>query len=324
MPQNTRTPGKGLAWASIAVAVVAVSLQVSAATHSVLWGALAGFGLLAMAAWLLQTVRHQGDARVTNLKPEAPSMLAMLEIVSLPEKWRAAAWETMGPLGGQSGPGMTVDLRAAEDWLTIERHRRTASRKPAFTARVPLHAVRTVTAGPTFYGVRGSSLRFELASGERLVFGLGASPESAERAAAIFRAAAEQATWDGSRPGEGIEITSKAPALRTPPLRAVGMWLLFLVPIIPAFLGARDGTLSAAAAFSGFMLALVLRLFRPLWMGKVLAAAMALCGLGFAADALRLAQPWRMVAAVCCALLALYIEALRRRPSKSWRLPETG
>ncbi|HEX3426192.1 MAG TPA: hypothetical protein VHT30_08665 [Acidimicrobiales bacterium] len=188
--------------------------------------------------------------------------------------------------------------------------------KVPFLAHVPLTSIRQITVGRPFMGLIGSSLTFDLASGEELRFDVQLASDSAQRVVGAVRDAMRSASWEAASPRvAGIEVTSRRPPIRTPPVRAVLVTLAFWPPWMAAMLGIRNGPFAAAALTGGLFVALVLGLFRPRLMAVILACAMGIGGAAFAIDAVRLGQPVRLLGTASCGLIALCM-VLFGRPRK--------
>lgn len=300
-------------WSVVGLGAISVSVRVGVAAHSLGWGLAAGIPLLGAIAWASSGAGSRKDPSLPSVDPAAPSVPALLYFGSLPERWRGAARESLGPVGGQSSPGMPVTLRASEGWLVVERRRRDPGERGYFSARAPLQAIDTVGAGPSMRTAPGSQLMVALDDGTELVLGLDAGEAEAGRVAGILSGLARQSRASEPRAGGGLEVSSSPTPVRESPSRAALMMVLFLPPYLTAMIWANSGAYAAWATMSGFVLAVLLMLFRLRWMSRALTLAMTIEAAGFAIDAGRLDRPERLIGSACCLGLAAVLLSLSRR-----------
>jgi hypothetical protein len=231
---------------------------------------------------------------------------AVLDLSCLPGDWPALARESVRALGGNNA-GMSVVLTAADGYLGVERRTLALTGNRLFTARVPLPSIRRIRVRRSRRTLNGSSLTFDLVSGDELRVDMRVGSDSAERVADLFRDAARTtpavSTWDRG----GIEVTSLRPAQRTSPARAGLAMLMFLPPWGIAMAGLSNGPFAAATLSAGVVMAVALMIFRPWWMTSVLIGAMVLGGAAFALDATRQGQPFRLAGTACCLLTATWM-----------------
>ncbi|MGH2719133.1 MAG: hypothetical protein ACRDJU_11190, partial [Actinomycetota bacterium] len=300
-------------WSVAGLGVISVAVRVGVATHSFGWGLLAGVPLLGAIAWASSGAGSQKDRLLPSIDPAAPSVPALLYLGSLPEQWRGAARESLGPVAGQSSPGMPVTLRASEGWLVVERRRRDPGERGYFSARAPLRAIDTVGAGPSMRTAAGSRLLVALDDGTELVLGLDAGEAEAGRLAGIFSGLVRQsrrAADPGA--GGGLEISSSPVPIRESPSRGALMMVLFLPPYLIAMVWAASGAYAAWATMSGFVAAVLLMVYRPRWMSRLLSLAMMAEAAAFAVDAGRLDRPDRLIGSACCLGLGAALLSLAR------------
>jgi len=306
-------PSRWMVWSVVGIGAISVSVRVGVATHSLGWGLVAGIPLLGAIFWASSGAGAQKGLQLPSVDPAAPSVPALLYLGSLPEQWRGPARESLGPVGGQSAPGIPVTLRASDGWLVIERRRKDPGERGYFSARAPLGAVDAVGAGPSLRTAPGSRLMVSLDDGTELVLGLDAGEAEAGRVAGIITALARQSRGMGEPAGGGLQVSSSPTPVRESPSRAALMMVLFLPPYLIAMLWATTGAYAAWSTMSGFVLAVLLMLFRPRWMARLLSLAMMVEAAGFAVDAGRLDRPDRLVGSACCLALGAALATLSRR-----------
>ncbi len=299
-------------WSVAALGAISVSVRVGVATHSLGWGLVAGVPLLGAIFWASSSAGGQKEHHLPAVDPAAPSVPALLYLGSLPEQWRSTARESLGPVGGQSAPGIPVTLRASGGWLVMERRRRDPGERGYFAARTPLGAVDAVGAGPSLRTTPGSRLTVSLEDGTELLLGLDAAEAEADRVAGILTGLAWQSRRAGEPAAGGLQVSSGPTPVRESPSRAALMMVLFVPPYLIAMFWATAGAYAAWSTMSGFVLAVLLLLFRPRWMAPVLGLAMMVEAAGFAIDAGRLDRPDRLVGSACCLALGAALGALSR------------
>jgi hypothetical protein len=304
---------------SVALSVAGTAIPFGLMTHSALVGVGLAVAFGAFLAWLAVASRRQAERRLNVSAAGTLSVNGLLDFSCLPEPWPAQSRETLSAAAAPRAPGLSVTLAVTDGYLTVERRRVALTGTTPFTARVALSAIRDVHVGPAQLTLNGSSLSFDLASGEQLRVDLGVGTASAQRVAAGIDEAKRQAASRPLPSSPGIEVTSPPPPLRTPAATAGLLMMAFLPPWALAMIGAHNGPFAAAALTGGLFVALALTIKRPPSMASVLARAMAVGAGAFAVDAVRLGQPVRLTGAAICVLLAAWLA--RQSPTRDTAQP---
>jgi hypothetical protein len=299
-----------------AIGVAGISFDVGLATHNVLAGVGAGAVFAAFSVSLAVFSRRGAETRAPFRSSAPLEVDALLDFSCLPGDWPVIAPETMGALVGHRLGCMNVVLAVSDGDLVIERQKVALTGKIPFSAYVPLTAIRKIRVGKPLLSFIGSSLTFDLASGDELRVDLRLGSDSAERVAGAFRDATRSAAGDASSRICGIEVTSPRPPIRTPPSRAALLMMAFLPPWAFAMAGARNGPFAAVALTGGLFVALGLMMVRPKSMPVILAWIMGIAGGAFVLDAVRVGQPVRLVGAASCALIVASMVKYARRRGK--------
>lgn len=282
-------------------------------THSPAIGAAAGIGLLVIGLALAFRTQRAGARAVAGLRPGHLEINAMLNFSSLPGEWRYLAPETMSAAFANDMAGMYVRLTVSDGLLLIQRRRIPFMGKAPFAAQIRLPAIKKVTAGSPQLSLVGSSLTFDLDSGEQLMADLSVGAEAATKIAAAFQAEVARgsaaprpvgnpwqswATQNVARhPGfsptpataaavahEAIEVTTPPPRIRMGQAECATLMLAFLPAVLLDLPDSYRAGVAAVVLTLGLVTAAFSMLVRRTPLRWVLAGLMAASAVAFVAD----------------------------------------
>jgi hypothetical protein len=293
-----------LLWVIAAIGDVVVMVRFGVAVHNAAAGVASGILLAGLVALLVVAARRHVERQLASAQTGPLEVPGFLDLACLPGKWPVLAREALGSVGGPNSYGMNVLLAVSDGYLTIARRQVATTGKRAFTARVPLRSIAGIVVGKSRMTLGGSSMTFDIASGEELRLDVTASLDSTERVSGLFREAVRTAPSDSASPLSGIEVTSLPPPVRTSPATAGLSMLAFIPPWILAIIGIRNGPFAGVTVTVGLFLSVALMLIRPRWLTTVLVRMMCLSAAAFALDTIRTGQPIRLGGTACCLLIA--------------------